>query len=541
MSLALSGGINVFGEFPGETRGQFIDGLTTFLLMAGWTMDAKISATVTGTYAGQPSNGDHVSVGGFIYTFKTVVNNAVFGDVLIDATLTLTLANLVAAINLAAGAGTKYSTLTTINTQCSATSDPTHVVLISRFKGPLGNGTPSTYGPLLFGGYKVKATSPQTNLTGGGGGASSGLVQARAYVYDQQETDAFGQVYANVKVSSVDETLASNEKTIRVVPPIKISGATNASPIVIATATNHGLSTGANVKISNVGGNTHANGTWLNVVVLDASHIQLPGSSGNGTYAAGTGILRPIVAGIAGRRFRVIANRCQFFCYVPGVAADVFGSVISGGVPWFPPSNTCNGEVPSSSTTLGYWLGSDRNPLGDPATTHRTSVVLNQHYTEDFVVGSLTEGDTSILNDAEGWINHDAAYNTQVTLGGDAKGTFKSLSLTPNYANNFLLFPGIQNLDSVRWSGNGDIGRGMLLEPLVEWAPFDSSHSPMVRGQLWDAWIGTDQQPMDTVSQFADGRHYCALTNQGKFGTLWLIVPSPTPLQLESIVASYAH
>lgn len=59
----------------------------------------------------------------------------------------------------------------------------------------------------------------------------------------------------------------------------------NASPIAI-TAAGHGLSTGNQVEISGVLGNTAANGSFV-VTVLDANTFRLDGSTGNGTYAGG--------------------------------------------------------------------------------------------------------------------------------------------------------------------------------------------------------------------------------------------------------------
>lgn len=64
-----------------------------------------------------------------------------------------------------------------------------------------------------------------------------------------------------------------------------ITGATNASPIVITSAA-HGLSTGQQVTVASVGGNTAANGTFL-VTVVDANSFSLDGSTGNGSYTSG--------------------------------------------------------------------------------------------------------------------------------------------------------------------------------------------------------------------------------------------------------------
>ncbi len=72
-----------------------------------------------------------------------------------------------------------------------------------------------------------------------------------------------------------------------------ITGATNASPIVITSA-NHGLNTGSRVKVASVGGNTAANGTFI-VTRVDANTFSLDGSTGSGSYTSG-GTWHPVGA-----------------------------------------------------------------------------------------------------------------------------------------------------------------------------------------------------------------------------------------------------
>jgi hypothetical protein len=64
-----------------------------------------------------------------------------------------------------------------------------------------------------------------------------------------------------------------------------ITGATNATPIVITSA-NHNLQSGQRVTVANVGGNTAANGTFL-VARIDANTYSLVGSVGSGAYTSG--------------------------------------------------------------------------------------------------------------------------------------------------------------------------------------------------------------------------------------------------------------
>jgi hypothetical protein len=67
---------------------------------------------------------------------------------------------------------------------------------------------------------------------------------------------------------------------------VAVTGATNATPIVIATGANHGFITGAIITVASVGGNTAANGTWT-ITVVDPTHFSLNTSVGNGAYTSG--------------------------------------------------------------------------------------------------------------------------------------------------------------------------------------------------------------------------------------------------------------
>lgn len=62
-----------------------------------------------------------------------------------------------------------------------------------------------------------------------------------------------------------------------------ISGATNATPIVITVAANSGLKTGDRIAISGITGNTGANGEWT-IEAASATTFKLLGSVGNGSY-----------------------------------------------------------------------------------------------------------------------------------------------------------------------------------------------------------------------------------------------------------------
>lgn len=71
-----------------------------------------------------------------------------------------------------------------------------------------------------------------------------------------------------------------------------ITAASNASPINITTATNHGLVTGQIVTINGVTGNVAANGSWP-ITVLGPTNFTLNGSVGSGASSPGGNVFTP--------------------------------------------------------------------------------------------------------------------------------------------------------------------------------------------------------------------------------------------------------
>jgi hypothetical protein len=67
---------------------------------------------------------------------------------------------------------------------------------------------------------------------------------------------------------------------------IDITGATNASPIVLTVGSTNGLHNGDSITVAGVQGNPAANGTW-SIIVYNATQIELQGSSGSGAYTGG--------------------------------------------------------------------------------------------------------------------------------------------------------------------------------------------------------------------------------------------------------------
>ena len=91
-----------------------VDSVANEIMIAAYAV-----GTITSTTNGNPSDAETVVIGDKTYTFKTTLG-AVANQIKIGANGETTLNNLKAAINLEAGAGTKYGTGTTINGQVSA-------------------------------------------------------------------------------------------------------------------------------------------------------------------------------------------------------------------------------------------------------------------------------------------------------------------------------------------------------------------------------------------------------------------------------------
>jgi hypothetical protein len=86
----------------------------------------------------------------------------------------------------------------------------------------------------------------------------------------------------------VHTTIANAAGPVSGVSGLAVIDATNAAPIVVQTAANHGLTSGDFVTIDGVLGNLATNGTWqINVTAADK--FELNGSTGNGAYTAATG------------------------------------------------------------------------------------------------------------------------------------------------------------------------------------------------------------------------------------------------------------
>jgi len=135
------------------------------------------------------------------------------------------------------------------------------------------NGPPGAY---LYFALSASQILAATFLSDGSGGtlALAGGPVTRAIVLVTQNTGIVTTVVANANGG------------VAGVASLAITNATNASPIVLTTASPHGLSAGAEVYVSGVVGNSGANGYWT-ASAASGSSITLAGSTGTGAYLSG--------------------------------------------------------------------------------------------------------------------------------------------------------------------------------------------------------------------------------------------------------------
>lgn len=174
------------------------------------------------------------------------------------------------------------------------------------------------------------------------------LVAINERLPSNNTTSNITYVETAVKFADTYLTKLPAEQIIRRKPVLDViaytvSGATNATPIVITTTAPHLLVTGQVVVVAGVLGNLAANGTWA-VTVLSATTFSLNGSVGSGAYTTGgtasaSAAIRFIsIASYKGRLWAITRNRiywCASFDEVPlwGVGEECWPAQFSREIP----------------------------------------------------------------------------------------------------------------------------------------------------------------------------------------------------------------
>lgn len=141
---------------------------------------AAIAATGAFTFTVNPSDGDTVTIGLRVYTFKTAITNGNADEIRIAASAASTAVNFVRAIAATAGSGSDFSSATTPNTQVTATVDTGQTN-----KANLQAITPGTAGNAITLAASA-GTVTVTNMTGGAAGGGTVYVAELDYHVNMQ-------------------------------------------------------------------------------------------------------------------------------------------------------------------------------------------------------------------------------------------------------------------------------------------------------------------------------------------------------------------
>jgi hypothetical protein len=132
-------------------------------------------------------------------------------------------------------------------------------------------------------------TSYQTTDNGGANPDDVAVAAGALQLISQPITQVL--VELNEYTGTVQTVVANAEGPVSGVVDLPVTGATNASPIVVSTSAfvSSQIASGTVVSISGVEGNAAANGTWI-VSVLSSTTFALNGSTGDGAYTGGGGV-----------------------------------------------------------------------------------------------------------------------------------------------------------------------------------------------------------------------------------------------------------
>lgn len=331
MAIAYAGGTNVYASMDGSAPNALMDDIRAKLLAAGWSDAGSTKAYSILTFTGAPSNNNTIVIDTTTYTFKTTLTGAAY-EVKIGATAAANASNLYDAINNnSANEGVTYGTGTAAHATCEAVDPAGGAALTVRYKtgGTSGNR-------IAFTESLSNATASSATFYGGGWWLNSAVtpdglsMQIRMEYYSSTRVDFYAcpqndytvisshvginspYLYLLTLATRAFRIIANRYQVVIFLPgvssgdgtqiswgvpylpynlkPYRIASATNTSPIVIETASAHGRSTGDTVFIANCTGNTAANGEHT-VTYVDATHLILDGTAGNGDYNANSGCM----------------------------------------------------------------------------------------------------------------------------------------------------------------------------------------------------------------------------------------------------------
>lgn len=175
---------------------------------------STVKAQGTLQFSSQPADGDTVTIDGKVYTFQTTLTD-VNGHVFRGANATEARDNLVAAINLASGTGTKYATSTSKHTTVTAAASGADMVVTAIAGGTAGNAIATTKtspgSHIAWDGSTLGTTTAGVDPTASDvGTAFAAAVNASATEHVAAEKISANEVVVSARATGV-KTLACTE------------------------------------------------------------------------------------------------------------------------------------------------------------------------------------------------------------------------------------------------------------------------------------------------------------------------------------------
>jgi len=270
---------------------------------------------------------------------------------------------------------------------------------------PVGDRT-TTIAAVAGGDIATISTAGVTAIESGEDALSSlpSVIYAEAFFQDLYFVDGANYKYFDVSANVISTWEAYNGGTMpkQADDPKDVEGATNASPIVI-TITGHGYVTGDQVVITDVLGNTAANGDFV-ITKVDSDTFSLDGSTGNGSYTSGGTCI-----------MRRVGSRCSLIAIwggrvvLSGLTTDpnnIFMSAVGDPFDWdYSPAVQTVQQAVAGNVTSGYGKNSD-------------IVTALIPYTDDILlIGGTHSIRKFVGNPAEGGINANVTDITGIAEG----------------------------------------------------------------------------------------------------------------------------
>lgn len=475
---------------------------------ASWVGATAATGTLT-ISAGTISDGDTVTLGGQTYTFKTTLDNGggagSANEVLIGGSNTNALANLQAAINGAAGAGTDYGAPTVTNANLTASgAGASSVNLTAKVDGVAGNTGAITYTGTATGGgtiggavagdtvsvggqtYTFVSTLSTTPTAGevvvgtGGSAEATSLTNLEAAV-----NNSGGSNYsANTPVNANVIAGASSGTTITFSAKTPAAG-NNYGDSLTASTTGHGVFSSANFiggaapTTATIGSTTYTFVSALtgaaNEVLVGLSQTatlaNLAGAvnaSSSGGQAAGTTYGFGTVANTAASAGTAANSALTFTAKNPN-SGDSYGngvvSTISGGAGTFGTASFAGGAAGDSVTIAGQTYNFVAALSG---AANEVLVGANEAASLANLVGAVTGASTGGQGAGTTYGNGTIvnANVTGVANGGGTTATFtaKNPSAGNSYGNNLstAITGGVGAFSSTNFTG-GALGNQVTI------------------------------------------------------------------------------